>query len=249
MDNTTDPALTPKEPSLHRRILEDVEGRIMSGEWPPGYRIPFEHELTAQYGCSRMTVNKALTELVKRGLIERRRKSGSFVTRPHAQSAILEIHDIEAEVRSLGLPYRYQRLSRSERTVRAADRKLLDLPAGARVVDLVVVHHAGARPFCLEERTISLSAVPEAAAEEFEQAPPGQWLLSQVPWSAAEHRIRAVAADRRVADLLHIADGAACLVIERRTWSGGAYVTHVRLTYPGESHELVAEFAPNHPKA
>ena len=56
-----------KEPSLHRRILEDVEGKILSGEWPPGHRIPFEHELTEQYQCSRMTVNKAITELVKRG--------------------------------------------------------------------------------------------------------------------------------------------------------------------------------------
>ena len=65
-----------KEPSLHRRILDDVEGKILSGEWPPGHRIPFEHELTEQYQCSRMTVNKAITELVKRGLIERRRKSG-----------------------------------------------------------------------------------------------------------------------------------------------------------------------------
>lgn len=249
MENTNDPALAPREPSLHRRILEDVEGRIMSGEWPPGHRIPFEHELTAQYGCSRMTVNKALTELVKRGLIERRRKSGSFVTRPHAQSAVLEIRDIEAEVRSLGLAYRYERLARSERTGRVADRRLLDLPAGAKVVELIAVHHAGARPFCLEERMISLLAVPEAATEGFDLIPPGQWLLSQVPWSAAEHRIRALSADRRVAELLLIPVGAACLVIERRTWSGGAYVTHVRLTYPGESHELVAEFAPNHPKA
>ncbi len=33
-----------------------------------------------------------------------------------------------------------------------------------------------------------------------------------------------------------------------RTWSGGVYITHVRLTYPGEKHELVAEFAPSHPK-
>ena len=47
--------------------------RILSGEWPPGHRIPFEHELTARYGCSRMTVSKALGELVEAGLIERRR--------------------------------------------------------------------------------------------------------------------------------------------------------------------------------
>ncbi|MDR6759039.1 GntR family histidine utilization transcriptional repressor [Mycoplana sp. BE70] len=238
----------PREPSLHRRILEEVEGKILSGEWPPGFRIPFEHELTEHYGCSRMTVNKAITELVKRGLIERRRKSGSFVTQPHAQSAVLEIHDIEAEVRSLGLPYRYERLARLERAAKVGDRKLLDLPAGAKLIELSALHHAGARPFCLEERIINLQAVPEAAGEAFDTASAGQWLLGQVPWSAAEHRIRAVAAEQRVADLLRIAPGAACLVIERRTWSGGSYLTHVHLTYPGESHELVAEFAPTHPK-
>lgn len=94
--------------SLHQRILGDVEGRILSGEWPPGHRIPFEHELTEQYDCSRMTVNKALTELVKRGLIERRRKSGSYVTFPQVQSAVMEIHDVKLEVQSLGLDYSFR---------------------------------------------------------------------------------------------------------------------------------------------
>ena len=59
---------------------------------------------------------------------------------------------------------------------------------------------------------------------------------------------RAFGADIRAAELLAIAPGTPCLVVERRTWSGGLYVTHVRLTYPGEMHELVAEFAPTHPK-
>ena len=68
-------------PSLHERILGEIEERILSGEWAPGVRIPFEHELAAHYHCSRMTVNKALSELAKAGLIERRRKAGSFVMR------------------------------------------------------------------------------------------------------------------------------------------------------------------------
>lgn len=234
--------------SLHQRILQDVEGRILSGEWPPGHRIPFEHELTEQYGCSRMTVNKAITELVKRGLIERRRKSGSYVTHPHAQSAVLEIHDIRLEVESLGLPYRFEKIARTDRAARAGERSLLDLPPAGRVTDVAVLHFAGANPFCLEERLINLSAVPEAISEPFEETAPGAWLIARVPWSAAEHRIRAVGAEKRVAERLRIAEGTACLVVERRTWSGGVYITHVRLTYPGESHELVAEFAPTHPR-
>ena len=88
-------------PSLHERILGDIEGRILTGEWPPGVRIPFEHELSAQYQCSRMTVNKALSELAKAGLIERRRKVGSFVMRAPSRSAVLEIPDVKAEVAAL----------------------------------------------------------------------------------------------------------------------------------------------------
>lgn len=109
-----------QEKSLHERIRNDVERHIMSGEWPPGYRIPYEHEMTRQYACSRMTVNKALGELVQRGLIERRRRLGTFVRQPHAQSAVLEIHDIEREVQALGLVYGY-RLDR--RRLRPAGKK------------------------------------------------------------------------------------------------------------------------------
>ncbi len=231
--------------SLHQKILGEVEAHILSGDWPPGYRIPFEHELTEQYGCSRMTVNKALSELVKRGLIERRRKSGSYVTFPQVQSAVMEIHDVKLEVESLGLDYGYHREARTVRRINAGDTGRIDLPAASRLIDITCRHFAGGRPFCFEERLISLSAVPEAEAEAFDTVAPGSWLLGKVPWSIAEHRIRAVAASRQAAQALDIAVGSPCLVIERKTWSGGAPVTSVRLTYPGDRHELVAEFQPS----
>ena len=113
----------PGPPSLHQRIMADVRGRIISGEWPPGHRIPFEHELAARYNCSRMTVNKVLTQLARVGLIERRRKSGSFVLRPHSQSAVLEIRDIMTEVQALGLPYRFEITKRIRRRAGRAGQK------------------------------------------------------------------------------------------------------------------------------
>ena len=54
---------------LHQRIRAEIEARIRSGEWAPGHRAPTEAELMAQYACSRMTVNKAMTALVEAGLI------------------------------------------------------------------------------------------------------------------------------------------------------------------------------------
>lgn len=233
-----------RAPSLHQRILTEIEDKIISGEWQPGTRIPFEHELTAQYGCSRMTVSKALTQLANAGLIERRRKAGSFVSRPHSQSAVLEIQEIRNEVAALGLPYRYEITSLRQRRATAADRKLMNLPASGTVVEVTCTHFAGPRPFCLEERLINLKAVPEAAAEDFAELAPGPWLLRQVPWTNAEHRIRGTGADAGAAAAFKLPEGAACLVVERRTWSADQPVTFVRLTYPGDGHELVARFAP-----
>lgn len=229
--------------SLHQRILEDIRECILSGAWPPGFRIPFEHELTAEYGCSRMTVNKALSQLAKAGLIERRRRSGSFVTRPKSQAAILEIHDIGTEVEALGLPYRYERLERHRRRAIAEDRRQLGFSGGS-VLELLCRHFAGERPFCLEQRLINLAAVPEAGDEAFDETAPGPWLTARVPWSAAEHAISATEAGGATASILGIAPGAACLVVERKTWNAERPITHVRLIYAGNDHRLVARFSP-----
>ncbi|MCV9966643.1 histidine utilization repressor [Pararhizobium sp. BT-229] len=234
--------------SLHQRILGDIEDRILSGEWPPGFRIPFEVDLAEQYKCSRMTVNKALTQLAKTGLIERRRKSGSYVTQPRAQSAVLEIRDIKLEVQSLGLVYGYKLIAKTRRRSTADDRQRLGLDAATSILEVNCTHFGGTRPFCFEQRLINLAAVPDAAAESFDVEAPGPWLLNRVPWSAAEHTIRAIAADEAVATALGIAIGTPCLTVERRTWSNGSYVTHVRLIYPGERHALVANFTPSQPK-
>ncbi|UVK57341.1 histidine utilization repressor (plasmid) [Mesorhizobium sp. AR02] len=230
--------------SLHRRIMTDVEGRILSGEWPPGYRIPFEHELTAYYSCSRMTVSKALSQLARAGLIERRRKTGSFVRRPHSQSAVLEIRDIMTEVHALGLPYRFEVVRRDKRRAGRIDVERLRLTEPTLVLELACRHFAGMQPFCYEERLINLQAVPEAVEEPFTELAPGAWLVNRVPWSDAEHRIQAIGATSRAAAALGVTEATPCLVIERRTWSAEQPVTHVRLTYPGDGHELVARFAP-----
>lgn len=237
-----------KEDTLDRRIQEEIEARIVSGEWPPGFRIPFEVELAARYGCSRMTVNKVLTRLATAGLLERRKRSGTVVARPQAQAAILEIHDIASEVQSLNQPYRYALVSRAKRRFRASDSTRLALAASASILELRCVHFAGRKPFCHEDRIINLEAVPDAETINFAVEAPGPWLMKQVPWTTAEHVIKAVPVSGEQAEALDLPDGTACLVVERRTWSEKGLVTHVRLTYPGDRHSLVAQFSPQGPR-
>ncbi len=225
-------------------IRGDLEARIVSGEWAPGHRVPSEHELVAHYGCSRMTVNKALSALAEAGLIERRRRSGSFVAQPHSQESILEIQDIKAEIAASGRAYRYETLLKKTRSAERADAERLSVADGTPVLVFEAVHYADQLPFVLEDRLINLAHVPDAGEADFADEPPGTWLLSHIPWTQAEHRIRAAVLDERVAGLLAAQRGEAGLTVERRTWQAGTPITHVFLTYPGARHELVARFSP-----
>ena len=229
---------------LNQRIRSDIEGRIMSGEWPPGHRLPYEHELMAQYGCSRMTVSKVLSALAARGLITRRRRAGSVVAAPRADRAVLEIQDFALEARRANKTYRHEILRRAVEEVDAATAARAGLAAGAKVLCLDTLHLVEGEPEAYEERIINLAAVPEARGEPFDDAPPGTWLLDKVPWTDAEHIIRAVNADAALHKRLKVPAGAACLVLERRTWQAGAFITEARIFYSGERHRLVGRFSP-----
>lgn len=230
--------------TLHARIRAAIEGRILSGEWPPGHRIPFEHELMATFGCSRMTVNKVMSELARKGLVERRRRVGSFVARPSATAAVLTIPDLKAEIAGRGAAYAFETLSRLRRSATAQDRARLRLEQDAPVLAVSGLHRADGAPFALEERLLNLAGVPDAAGADFSADPPGSWLLAHVPWTEAEHLIGAAAADAAAARLLDLPRGAPCLTLERRTWRGPVPLTHVRQVFPAGRYHLTAHFTP-----
>jgi len=229
---------------LYQRIRDDIEARIMSGEWPPGHRVPFEHELMAEYGCSRMTVNKVLSTLAANGLITRRRRAGSVVAEPSTERAVLEIQDFALEAASVGKTYRYKILHRDIEPLDAAAAQRTGLAAGTSMLSITTLHLIDDVPSAYEQRLINLATVPGAENERFSSDPPGTWLLRRVPWTDAEHVVRAVCADSLLSKRLQIQTGTACLVLERRTWQAGAFVTEARITYPGDRHHLVGRFSP-----
>lgn len=238
--------MKPSE-SHHARILGALRKALLEGALVPGDQLPKETELAASHGVSRMTMNKVLTQLTAEGYLVRRKRSGTFVAQPRSQSAVMEINDIEQEVTARGLPYRWQLRTMELRELTEAEASALDMDDEGKVLVIEGLHLAKDQPFCLELRAINPETVPEALVQPFEKVIPGQWLLRRVPFSRANHRVRAISASGRDARLLDCALGTACLEILRKTRLEQSWVTQVRLLYPGESHQLVAEFTPQKP--
>ena len=65
--------------TLWRRIADDVERAIASGEFAAGEKLPGETEIAARFAVNRHTVRRAIAELAGRGLVRPARGSGTFV--------------------------------------------------------------------------------------------------------------------------------------------------------------------------
>lgn len=226
---------------VYQTIRTTIEAQIMSGALKPGDRIPFEHELMAEYGCSRMTVNKALSSLAAAGLIARQRRRGSFVNRPRIHMAVLEIPDMREEIERRGHVYQLRLLSSAVQAADGEAGEIMRLDRTARLLVLGCLHLADGQPYAVEQRYINLAAVPEAAEADFAETPPGSWLLTHVPWTEAEHRISAAAAGDE-AGLLGVGADKPCLVLQRWTWRERESITYVRLVFNGDNFDLTARF-------
>jgi GntR family transcriptional regulator len=110
----------------------------LQGRYRAGDRIPPETELVAALGVSRVTVRSALARLVERGLLERRRGSGTFLVRPPGGARLqaglerLETYTVHAE--RLGLKLDSEDLSIEATGAGQDEAAVLEIPEGSPLV-------------------------------------------------------------------------------------------------------------------
>ena len=80
---------------IYRQISEYLHRGITAGRWLPGDRLPIEAELAANLGVAVGTLRKALAQLEKDGLLERRQGSGTYVKRAPDTKAIYDFFHLE----------------------------------------------------------------------------------------------------------------------------------------------------------
>lgn len=69
-----------KRKRVSDEVLEQIKENIISGEWPPGTKIPGEMDLAEMFGVSRVSVRQAIQRLVGMGVLTIRRGEGTFVS-------------------------------------------------------------------------------------------------------------------------------------------------------------------------
>lgn len=66
---------------IYLQIMDRMKRRILTGDWQPGDRIPAVRDLAMAYGVNPNTMQRALSELEREGLLFSERTTGRFITR------------------------------------------------------------------------------------------------------------------------------------------------------------------------
>lgn len=87
---------------LYIQIASDLKFKINTGEWQVEDQIPTEFDLCAIYDVSRITIRKAIDQLVNEGLLYRKRAVGTFVQAKEAETKETIVKSFTQEMNNLG---------------------------------------------------------------------------------------------------------------------------------------------------
>lgn len=232
----------PQGEARYLRIKQFVVDRVATGALKPGERVPSEHELVREFGLSRMTVNRALRELLVEGVITRVAGVGSFVAEPRVHSHPLEVRSIAEEIRSRGHEYSAKVLALESIVAAPELAERCGVRAGAKLDHSLIVHFENGQPLQVEDRHVVPAVVPRYRQNDFTKVTPYEFLIRAAPLQRAEHIVRAVIAEGPIRRLLELDRHEPCLLIQRRTWSHDRIATIADLYHPGARYELSGTF-------
>jgi GntR family transcriptional regulator len=216
---------------LYRQIKDLLLKSLDQGEWKPGELIPSEIELATRFQVSQGTVRKAVDELAAENLLVRRQGKGTFVAthhEPRAQFRFLRV------VPDAGEPAPPQSRFLECRRLRApADiARQLGLRTGDAVVYLRRLLSFGGDPIVLDEIWLPGALFRGLTAERLAEYKGPLYGLFETEFGTrmirAEEQLRAVGADRQVAQLLGVAEDSPLLLVERVSFSYGDRAVEVR---------------------
>ncbi|MEO9572897.1 MAG: GntR family transcriptional regulator [Tateyamaria sp.] len=233
----------PRYVQLRRRLEAGIEDGILA----PNSSLPPEREIAEITDLSRVTVRKAIQELVREGTVEQRQGSGSFVREPvtRVEQSLSHLTSFTEDMQRRGLETTSKWLERGIFMPAPDEVLALDLSTGDQVSRIYRLREAGGRPMALERAALPLDILPNPTAVTTSLYD----LLEQSGMRPvrAVQKISAINLETEEADLLNVAEGTAGLRIQRTSYlQSGRVAELTRSIYRGDAYDFVAELRLSH---
>ena len=228
-----------KVASIRARLLDLVDSL------PEGAALPGERELATRWDVARMTLRRAMDDLVMDELIVRRQGRGTFTARPKVVRRLATTSFTEDMARRGMRPGSRTLEVRHRRADRTLSRRLR-IPLNDPVVAFMRLRLADDAPMAVERCFVAQAYVPGFTAADLD----GSWYETlaaryQIRVTSAAFTVQSVLPDTRTADWLEIPMLQPCLQLEITSVDGRGRVIEVgTATYRGDRYSLTAELRP-----
>jgi GntR family transcriptional regulator len=238
--------VTAQDSPLYSRVETVLGCEIADGALQVGDQLPTEDSLIARFAVSRITVRRAIQNLVSRGLVEIRRGKGTFVAAPKITHELTELSGFVEDMHALGRKPTARVIGTEVVPADATVASQLRLTKGQRVVKIRRVRLADRIPLSFDETYLPLEIGKKIITNNLKVEPIFSLLERKydIPLIEAEYQLEAVAAEAEVASALRVKQGSPIFRIERTSYTAGNRpVDYERLYYRGDLVRFVTRLA------
>jgi len=231
-------SLASGEP-LYRQLGRALKTAIDESVLKRGAVIPSERDLSTGLGLSRVTVRKAIDNLVSDGLLDRRQGAKTVVS-SRLEKSLATMTSFSEDMRSRGLKPGCVWISREISRPSPAEMMALGIPGHEKVVRLRRLRTADTMPIAIETATLPARFVPDPDAIG---ASLYEYLAAHgaMPVRAMQ-RMQAKPATEEERRLLLTPEGTSLLTMERRCFLADDQIVEFTQTkYRGDVYDFVIE--------
>lgn len=202
-------------------IGRTIRQRILLGEYSAGDKLPSEMVMCQEFGVSRMTVRKALSELVNAGLVQQVKGVGSFVISGQMERNLNSIIGFYEEFQNLGLNPESRVLVSERRFPNLHEQQKLGITKHQPVLFVRRIRYLSGLPMGVQVLTVPIHVVPDIDSVDLSTTSFYQHLRSiGIPLERADQNISAIV-DPELAVILDIPADIPYLRMERTSFVRG----------------------------
>ena len=150
------------------RISKRLRSALDTGEWRPGDLLPPERQLAGRYGCSLITVRRALSELTREGRLERTRGRGTTVLRPRIERDFAGTMSFTEEMQDRGLDPETKVIASRPESAGEVVAAALQIEPGSPTLYVERLRAADGEPLLLEQVHLPAEQFPGLLASDLE---------------------------------------------------------------------------------
>ena len=154
---------------LHHQVYLDLRAALDTGEWRPGDLLPPERQLAGRYGCSLITVRRALSELTREGRLERTRGRGTTVLRPRIERDFGGTMSFTEEMQDRGLDPETKLIASRPESAGEVVAAALRIEPGSPTLYVERLRVADGEPLLLEQVHLPAEQFPGLLASDLER--------------------------------------------------------------------------------